>query len=66
MKRRLAAGNWKMNGTRAALPELQAIADAHPAPGVDILICPPATLLTTAAGLLANSAVQVGGQDLPC
>lgn len=63
MRRRLAAGNWKMNGTRAALSELQAIADAHPAAGVDILICPPATLLTTASGLAASTPVQIGAQD---
>lgn len=63
MTRKLAAGNWKMNGTRAALAELQALAAAHPAPSVDILICPPATLIAPAAGLLADSAIAIGGQD---
>ncbi|WP_135504753.1 triose-phosphate isomerase [Roseovarius aestuariivivens] len=61
--RKLAAGNWKMNGTRAALSELEALAQAHPTPSVDILICPPATLVQPAAALLADAAVAIGGQD---
>ncbi len=63
MARKLAAGNWKMNGTRAALDELTALARAHPDPGVDILICPPATLIQTATALLADTALRIGGQD---
>ena len=63
MRRKLAAGNWKMNGTRAALSELQAIAEAHPDPGVDILLCPPATLLITAATLTGPTSLQIGAQD---
>ena len=27
--RKLAAGNWKMNGTGASLAEVQALIDAH-------------------------------------
>ena len=63
MTRRLAAGNWKMNGTMASLSEITALANAHPAPGVDILICPPATLLAEAARIAAGSAVMIGAQD---
>lgn len=61
--RKLVAGNWKMNGTRAALSELQAIARAHPAPQVDILICPPATLLSEAARMMEGCAPDIGAQD---
>lgn len=63
MRRKLAAGNWKMNGTSATLSELQALAAAHGLAGVDILICPAATLLHRAAGVTGESAVAVGGQD---
>ena len=63
MRRKLAAGNWKMNGTRAALLELQAMISAHADPSVDILICPPATLLREAAILTEGSAIRIGGQD---
>ncbi|MCI5086426.1 MAG: triose-phosphate isomerase, partial [Rhodovulum sp.] len=44
--RKLAAGNWKMNGTAAELAEVDALVAAHGAPSVDILLCPPATLLS--------------------
>ncbi len=63
MKRKLAAGNWKMNGTNASLGEITALAASHPAPGVDILICPPATLLVQAAALTADHPMMIGAQD---
>ena len=63
MRRKLAAGNWKMNGTNASLTELQALIAAHPTPRVDILICPPATLIVQAAGLSADSPLMIGAQD---
>jgi len=63
MRRKLAAGNWKMNGTGAALSELQALAVAHATAGVDILICPPVSLLYRAGEVSTGSAVAVGGQD---
>jgi triosephosphate isomerase len=63
MTRKLAAGNWKMNGTRAALDDLNAITSAHTDPGVDILICPPATLLMQAAALTSGKPLNIGAQD---
>ena len=63
MTRKLAAGNWKMNGTQTALSELENISAAHPTPKVDILICPPSTLVASAATRVANGSVQIGGQD---
>ncbi len=63
MRRKLAAGNWKMNGTSAALSELDALAAKHPSPSVDVLICPPATLLHRAAERTQGMGVAVGGQD---
>lgn len=63
MRRKLAAGNWKMNGTGAALVELETLAETHVKAGVEVLICPPATLLAHAAATTAGSAVGIGGQD---
>jgi triosephosphate isomerase len=63
MKRKLAAGNWKMHGTQASLSRIDALATAHPDPRVDILICPPATLVAQAAARAAGSAVRIGAQD---
>jgi triosephosphate isomerase len=64
--RKLIAGNWKMNGLRAegaALARDLAQRAAAAAPGCDLLICPPATLLTELAALLAASRIALGGQD---
>ncbi len=62
MRRKLAAGNWKMNGTAPNLAEIETLARAHPAPQCDILLCPPATLLARASGCAGN-AIAIGGQD---
>ncbi|KUP92252.1 triose-phosphate isomerase [Tritonibacter horizontis] len=61
MARKLAAGNWKMNGTGGNLTELQALAGQDLPNSVDILICPPATLLSRAAALAGG--IAIGGQD---
>ncbi len=63
MPRKLAAGNWKMNGTTGALAEARALAAACPEPGVSVLICPPATLLSRLSDLLAAGPITTGGQD---
>ena len=62
--RPLIAGNWKMNGRLRQLTELEHIAAAAPdaGKGRDLLICPPATILSASAGLLHGKAA-VGGQD---
>ncbi|OQW56988.1 MAG: triose-phosphate isomerase [Proteobacteria bacterium SG_bin9] len=62
--RPLIAGNWKMNGTRASLAELEGvIAGAGKAAQVDLLICPPATLVAAAVTKAAGTPVGIGGQD---
>ncbi|MCX7286601.1 MAG: triose-phosphate isomerase [Rhodobacterales bacterium] len=61
--RKLAAGNWKMNGTSAALAEVKALIGAHPAPPCEMLLCPPATLIAQMARTAKGSALMVGGQD---
>jgi len=63
MRKKLAAGNWKMFGTAAALAEVSALNDAHPAPGCDLLLCPPATLVQRMAEAAKGTALAVGGQD---
>lgn len=63
MRRKIAAGNWKMNGRRAQLAELRALAVAYPEPACDVLICPPATLLASATEALSDTPYETGGQD---
>jgi triosephosphate isomerase (TIM) len=61
MMRKLAAGNWKMNGLAASLAEVTALASV-PA-SCEVLLCPPATLIAQMVWAAKGSAVQVGGQD---
>ena len=64
--RPLVAGNWKMNGTRASLDELKAMAagaDKVDPDKIDMLICPPVTLLYVATALATDSALKIGAQD---
>ncbi|MEP9377848.1 triose-phosphate isomerase [Aquabacter sp. CN5-332] len=65
-RRPLVAGNWKMNGLRHSGAELLAMIEGCGAPlaeKVDLLICPPATLLAQFAAEAAGSPIAVGGQD---
>ena len=62
MRRPLIAGNWKMNGSRESLPELDAIAAAAvAAPSVDVAICPPFTLIGHAVA--RTPGLAIGAQD---
>lgn len=60
MRRKLVAGNWKMNGSLAALAELDAINDAAGG-GVDVAIAVPATLIHPAA---ARARFPIGAEDV--
>jgi triosephosphate isomerase (TIM) len=63
MRRKLVAGNWKMNGDRASLTELEAIAGAATANGhVDVAVAVPFTLLERAASAVPSLAI--GAQDI--
>ena len=59
MRRKFAAGNWKMHGTGADLGAVSAIAQAAAGRRVGCLLCLPATLIARAAGL----GLAIGGQD---
>jgi triosephosphate isomerase len=62
VRRKLIAGNWKMNGSLAALAELGPIAAAaRAAGGVDVAICPPFTLIAAAAA--RGGGIAIGAQD---
>ncbi|MFD1701516.1 triose-phosphate isomerase [Methylopila henanensis] len=61
----LVAGNWKMNGLAASAPEFVRIVGGHAAlkDKVDLMVFPPATLLTSFATATRGSSVIVGAQD---
>ena len=64
-RRPLIAGNWKMNGLRSSRAELEQVIAGAPAlaGAMDLMICPPATLIVAFAALARGSAVAIGGQD---
>src|ERR1700729_3448480 len=63
-RRPLVAGNWKMNGLLASVSELKPIiAGAPGVPNVDLMVCPPATLIASFAAAARGSSVRIGGQD---
>jgi triosephosphate isomerase (TIM) len=67
-RKKLVAGNWKMNGLRADGTALagelarraQAMSDGL---ACELLVCPPATLLAAVHAVLAGSGVALGAQD---
>ncbi len=50
-----------MNGTAEDLLQLTALSSAHPDPTVDVIICPPATLISQARTNAGK--IGIGGQD---
>ncbi|MEP1767608.1 MAG: triose-phosphate isomerase [Sulfitobacter sp.] len=63
MRRKIAAGNWKMNGLSADLIELETLAPLLSADGPDVIICPPAPLLDRANTATKGSGIRIGAQD---
>ena len=63
--RPLVAGNWKMNGLRAAEAEFVAMLEgAETLSRVDLLVCPPATLIDRFARIAGEDGrIALGGQD---
>ena len=59
MRQKIAAGNWKMNGSRAAMAEIDAIAATAAKADCLTLICPPAPLISAAL----QRGVAIGAQD---
>jgi triosephosphate isomerase len=63
--RALVAGNWKMNGTSDGLTEVRLLTAMLKDVRLrcDVMICPPATLLRRAHGVIKSAAILSGGQD---
>jgi triosephosphate isomerase (TIM) len=64
-RRPLVAGNWKMNGLQRSMAELEKMISSagELAAKVDILVCPPATLVAPFGWKARGSRVGIGGQD---
>lgn len=64
-RKKLVAGNWKMNGSRASADEIRAMIQGAETlrSQVEMAICPPAVLAGLAGDLVSGSALGLGGQD---
>jgi triosephosphate isomerase (TIM) len=64
VRRPLVAGNWKMNGLRSSAAEFTRIVEgAQKLTAVELMICPPATLLVLFAAAAKGTPVLIGAQD---
>ena len=62
-RRKLVAANWKMNGSRATLGELDGIlAAAEAAPGIDVMVAVPFTLIASAVDRVPD--LMMGAEDV--
>lgn len=68
MRRKLIAGNWKMNMDRAGGVTLaKGIAEkAGEVSNVDLLVCPPSVYLLPVAEAVKGTKLAVGGQNMSC
>ena len=60
--RKIIAGNWKMNGKLENLLEIKKISNEFARSKIEIIICPPFTLLSAASEFAKN--VYLGAQNL--
>lgn len=65
-RRKMVAGNWKMNGSRDANASLvhDVVFDAKRCADIDIVVCPPAVYVESVGAALGGSSVQLGAQNL--
>lgn len=66
MRKALVAGNWKMNGTRAAAADLvrTVVAGVAKVGRAEVAVCPPYPYLCDVARALEGSTVRLGAQDV--
>jgi triosephosphate isomerase len=64
-RRPLVAGNWKMNGVSASAAEFGRIVQGAGAlpEDLELMVCPPATLLIPFGAAARGSRVEIGAQD---
>jgi triosephosphate isomerase (TIM) len=66
IRKKLIAGNWKMNKTSADAVSLarEIVAAVGTQPDVDVVICPPFTAIEAVAGAVDGSLVKLGAQNM--
>ena len=62
-RRKLIAGNWKMNGLTRDLEALEAMIEGARGLSAELVICPPFTLVGAFSVHAADSPIAIGAQD---
>ena len=62
-RKKLIAGNWKMNGNLDSLKEIDFLKCAIDKVTCEVIVCPPTTLLTEAVKKVRNTRVRIGAQN---
>lgn len=67
MRKKIVAGNWKMNKTaveaKALIDGIRHVVDANTC-SVEVVVCPPFTALESVAAALAGSQIGLGAQNM--
>ena len=65
MRKKVIAGNWKMNNDIVQTTELiNGLRSLLASSKAEVIVCPPYTSLATAQQLLVNSSIKLGAQDV--
>ena len=65
IKKKLIAGNWKMNGSLAANEALvEALLTGIATPACEVAVCVPAPYLAQVQSLVSGTAIELGAQDV--
>ncbi len=64
MRRKIAAGNWKLNGSRASASELLAALEVPAGDAAQVLVCPPMPYLAELVTAFADKGIAFGAQDV--
>ena len=65
MKKKLIAGNWKMNGNLAANQALlEGVLSGLPESACQVAVCVPSPYLAQVQGILAGKGIDLGSQDV--
>ena len=62
-RKKIVAGNWKMNGTVSSLDQIRQLRDLIKNDTFEVIVCPPTTLLSQAIDIAKDSTITIGSQN---
>ena len=62
-RKKIVAGNWKMNGTVSSLEQIRQLCNLIKNEACEVIVCPPTTLLLEAINIVKNCGITIGSQN---